>query len=253
MGIVLNEREWAENMILARQLGKKPIETLSRVARYYCQIEGYSKKAVRNKIEEFLIQCDPGVILVKWGDILDRITKTADKYPLIQVDGVDVTEAELDVIKSLNGKQLQRLAFTLLCVAKYWNLAQPNNNDWVNTSDKDIMKMANVSTSVQRQSLMLHDMNKADIIGFSKRVDSLNLQVKFIENKSPVKLHITDFRNLGSQYLMFCGESYFQCENCGITIKKRSNVQKYCPDCAAEMYIRKSVESVMRKRSNERD
>lgn len=248
MSIVLNEREWAENAITSRQLGKKPVETLSRVARYYCQCEKYKKKEVRGKLEDFLLQCDPGVILVKWSDTIDRIVRSSDKFPLIELEGIDITEAELQTVRSLDGKQLQRLAFALLCVAKYWDAAQEKNNGWVNTSDKEIMKMANINTSIKRQSLMLHEMKNAGLLRFSKRVDSLNIQVKFIRANSPVAIHITDFRNLGNQYLLYCGEPYFQCANCGLTIKKKSNVHKYCSDCAAEMYIKKSVESVMRQR-----
>lgn len=250
MSLVLNEREWAENAIANRQLGKKPVETLSRVARYYCQSEKYKKREVRAKLEDFLLQCDPGVVLVKWSDTIDRIVRVSDKYPLIQLDGVDITEAELQVVRSLNGKQLQRLAFTLLCTAKYWDATQPKNNGWVNTADKEIMKMANINTSIKRQNLMLHEMKNAGLLCFSKRVDSLNIQVKFIRANSPVAIHISDFRNLGNQYLLYCGEPYFQCALCGLTIKSKGHGLKYCPDCAAEMYVKKSVESVMRKRSN---
>ena len=252
MSIVLNEREWAENAIASRQLGRSPMETLSRVARYYYQCEGYRRKEVKQKVADFLLQCDPGVILVKWEDTIDRLARTAGKYKLIELDGVDVTEEELRIIASLDGKQAQRLAFTLLCVAKYWNEAQPNNNGWVNTSDKDVMNMANIKTSVRRQRMLLHEMKKAGLISFSKRVDSLNIQVKFIRPDSPVKIHIEDFRNIGNQYLLYCGEPFIKCDLCGLTIKKKNNRQKYCPDCAAEMYIRKSVESVMGNRCGQR-
>lgn len=34
MSIVLNEYDWAEKMIANHDLGKKPIETLSRVSKY---------------------------------------------------------------------------------------------------------------------------------------------------------------------------------------------------------------------------
>lgn len=248
MSIVLNEKEWAEAAIANRQIGKKPMETLSRVSRYYYE-EGYKKRDIRNKLDDFLLQCDPGVVLVKWSDTLDKMARNVDKYPLIKLDCIDVTKAELDVIDSLDGKQLRRLAFTLLCTAKYWDAAQQNNNGWVNTADKEIMKMANINTSVRRQSAMLHDMKDAGLVKFSKRVDNLNVQVKYIHNDSPAILHISDFRNLGNQYLLYCGESYFQCEQCGLAIKKKSNVHRYCSECAAEMYIKKSVESVMRQRT----
>lgn len=247
MSIVLNEREWTEHAIKNRQLGKKPVETLSRIARYYCQVEKYKKKEVRDKLEDFLLQCDPDIVLVKWGDMIDKIVRSADRFPLVELDNIEITKDEINTVRSLGGKQIQRLAFTLLCIAKYWNIIQPKNNGWVNTADKDIMKMANINTSVKRQNLMLHEMKTAGLLRFSKRVDSLNIQVKFIRTNSPVEIHISDFRNLGNQYLMYCGESYFQCSQCGLTIKKKSNAHKYCPECAAEMYIKKSVESVMRQ------
>lgn len=249
MNIVLNEREWAENAITGRQLGKAPAETLSRVARYYYHVEGYKKAEVRKKLEEFMLQCDPRIVLVKWSDLLDSIVRNVNKYRLIEIDGVDITQAELDVIAALDGTLIQRLAFTLLCVAKYWNLANPGNRSWVNTQDKDIMRMANIGTSIKRQSDMFYALREVGLLRFSRKVDSLNTQVRFVKEDSPVKLHINDFRNLGNQYLMYCGGPFMQCVQCGLTVKRQCNAQKYCPDCAAEVYLKQTVESTMRHRA----
>ena len=139
MGIVLNEYEWAERMINNHELGKKPIETLNRVAKYYLE-NGYSKREIRKLLDTFLTQCDPSVSLVHWSDTLDKVAKNVGKFPLIRLDGVNITHNELKQIESLNGKQLRRLAFTLLCVAKYWNAVSDSNNNWVNTSDKEISR-----------------------------------------------------------------------------------------------------------------
>lgn len=49
MSIVLNEYEWAERMISNHELGKKPIETLTRVAKYYLE-NGYSKREIRKAV-----------------------------------------------------------------------------------------------------------------------------------------------------------------------------------------------------------
>ncbi len=43
MNIILKENEWAEKMIQDRSLGKKPYQTLYRVARYYLD-SGYSDR-----------------------------------------------------------------------------------------------------------------------------------------------------------------------------------------------------------------
>lgn len=242
MSIVLNEREWAEAAINTCQLGKKPSETLTRVAKYYHQIEGYTKEETREKLESFLIMCDPSVVLVKWGDTIDRVLKQVGKYEIIQLDGVSITEAELDSIQSIEGVQLQRLSFALLCISKYWNQVRGNDSGWVNTPDKDIMKMANINTSIKRQSAMFHTLKSGGLINFGKRVDSLSIQVRYIDTGSDEIVHITDFRNLGNQYMMLLGGRYIQCSHCGVTIKKNSNSHRYCADCAEEMYVRKCVD-----------
>lgn len=247
MNIVLDEREWTETAIKNRQIGSSPMDTLRHVAQYYYEC-GYKKKDIREKLDDFLIQCDPSVVLVKWSDSLDKLTKAVGRYPLIKVDSVDVTETELNTIAKIEGVQMRRLAFTLLCIAKYWDIARMDNNHWTNSKDRDIMKMANINTSIRRQSKMLHDLRELGLIKFSKRVDNLNIQIQYIDTVGDAVLHIVDFRNLGNQYLLYFGEPYFQCEQCGVTIKKKKNVHRYCVECASEMHVKKSVESVMRQR-----
>ena len=252
MNIVLDEYNWAEQAIRNRDLGANPLETLGRVSKYYIA-QNYPKKEVRRMLDIFLVQCDPRTSLVQWSDTLDRIAKNSDRYPLIRIEKIDVTFGEMVKIKRLTGKQIQRLAFTLLCLAKYWDSVSQNNNHWVNVSDRDIMKLANISTSVARQSAMFADLREAGLIGFSKKIDNLNVQVNFIDDDtlSPA-LSVRDFRNLGYQYMMYCGEPYFECEQCGLVTKvgdpKKGRKQKYCKNCAAEVSMRQRVEWVTRHR-----
>ena len=184
--------------------------------------------------------------------MLDKVAKNVSKFPLIRLDGVDITKEELAKIEALEGKQIRRLAFTLLCVAKYWDAASDRNNGWVNTSDKEIMQMANINTSTKRQSLMFAELRDAGFIRFSKKIDNLNVQVQFIQ-AGETAIHIQDFRNLGYQYLKYYGGAYFECENCGLTVKAQSPAkgrpQKYCPSCAVEVKTRQTVNAVMRCRN----
>lgn len=250
MSIVLNEYEWAERMIRDHNLGKKPLETLTRVSKYYLK-NGYSKTEIRRLLDDFMLQCDPQVSLVHWSEVLDKVAKSAGKYPLIQMDGIDITVKELLRIEALSGKQIRRLAFTLLCVAKYWDAVSEQNNHWSNSSDKEIMQMANINTSIRRQSAMFAELKNAGLIRFSKKIDNLNVQVIFME-AGETAIHIQDFRNLGYQYLKYYGGAYFECANCGLTVKiqepARGRRQKYCPSCAVELHTKQKVESVMRRR-----
>lgn len=251
MTIVLNEHDWARECIETRNLGKKPFETLSRVAKYYLD-KDYGKKEARKATEQFLLQCEPTASLPKWADTIELALNRALKYDAIQIDSIEITEPEMAKIDALEGKQIRRLAFTLLCLAKYWNLVNPNCDSWVNNKDSEIMRMANINTSIKRQSLMYYNLNELDMIQFSRRVDNTNVRVCFIEDGDPV-MTVTDFRNLGYQYLKYHGEPYFECANCGLVIKQNTTAGrklKYCRDCAAEVHTQQMVNSVMRQRMN---
>lgn len=249
--IVLNEHEWAEEMIASRSLGKKPSETLSRVSRYYID-NGIPKNQVRKMMDIFLIQCEPTASVPKWADTIDAALSRALKYEAVSIKSIDITKPEMEKIDSLDGKQVRRLAFTLLCLAKYWDTISRSKEHWVNNKDCDIMRMANINTSIKRQSLMYHNLNAAGMIQFSRKVDNTNVRVCFMED-GEVVLSVTDFRNLGYQYLMYHGEPYFECSNCGITTKikntgagRAGRKQKYCSACANEIAIQQSVNAVMR-------
>lgn len=249
MSIILNEHEWAKERLEARTLGQKPFETLSRVARYYLDHD-YSKKDTYKAVEQFLLQCEPTASIPKWSDTIEFALHRALKYKAIQIDSIHISAPEMARIDVLNGKQMRRLAFTLLCLAKYWNIVNPNCDSWVNNKDSEIMSMANIKTSIKRQSLMYHNLNKLGMIQFSRRVDNTNVRVCFIEDGTPV-MTITDFRNLGYQYLRYHGEPYFKCANCGLVVKQNTGTGrrlKYCSDCAVEIRTQQNVNSVMRQR-----
>lgn len=250
MTIILNEHEWAKEMIVSRSLGKKPFETLSRVAKYYLD-NNYSKKDVRKMLNTFLIQCDSSASLPKWSNTIEHAIERALKYDAVNIGSINITAPEMARIDALEGKQTRRLAFTLLCLAKYWDIINPHGDHWVNNKDSDIMRMANINTSIKRQSLMYHILNEIGMIQFSKKVDNTNVRVCFTEEGDPA-VTVSDFRNLGYQYMLHHGEPYFECQNCGIVTKanshKKGAKQKYCRACSVEVAARQRINSVMRQR-----
>lgn len=253
MGILLNEYDWTEKMINDCCLGDRPFETLHRVAKYYYEND-YSKKETRNMIEKYLLQCNTGASINDWSELLDSCIRNLGKTPLNHLEGINIYRNEIEKIKGLKGTQLQRLAFTLLVLAKFYDLTRQGNNHWVWTPDSEIMKMANIGTSIERQSLLYNKLYDEGMIRFSRKVDNLNVQILFSEEDGDIEMFVHDLRNLGYQFLMYCGEPYFECANCGIVTKiaepKKGRKPKYCSSCALEVKIRQNVNSVMRHRSN---
>ena len=255
MSIVLNEHYYAEQAIQTRSLGKKPSETLSRVARYYIDsCDSSTKRTIRSKLDLFLLQCDSTASIPKWSKMLDFATDWAFKHEAIQVDSIVITKPEMEKIDSLDGKQIRRLAFVLLCLSKYWNIVNSQNDNWVNSKDNEIMAFANINTSIRRQCAMYATLRDAGLIQFSKKVDNTNVRVCFAEDGESAMV-ITDLRNLGYQYLKYHGEPYFECTNCGITVKidepTKGRKQKYCKECAVEIKTKQNVNAVMRHRKHQ--
>ena len=120
MSIVLNEHEWAKEMIECRQLGKKPFDTIRRISRYYFDL-GYKRRDVRRTIDRFVFQCGESPTSKRWSDKIDGAITMAQKNKAIIIDSIVITKPEMAIIESLVGSQVQKLAFTLLCLAKYRN------------------------------------------------------------------------------------------------------------------------------------
>lgn len=254
MAIVLNEHDWAREMINNRTLGSKPFETLCRVARYYIDTETvlhYPRDYLRHKLEVFLLSCEPSASIPKWSQTIESAMDRAYKTPAVSTDGIIITKGEMESIDSLDGKQIKRLAFVLLCLSKYWNISRRTSDYWVTNKDTEVMRLANINTSIKRQSAMYRILNEKGFIKFSKRIYDTSIRVCFADENSDAALVVSDFRNLGWQYSAFYGEPFFKCDNCGLTVRqdnKRGRKPKYCKDCAIEMKIKQAVDSVMRKR-----
>lgn len=249
--IILNETSWAEDMIRRRDIGARPYETMCRVARYYIDM-GLNKKQARDKLCSFIECSMPSVSIVSIASSIDSAVGCAVKHKSINIDGIPVTKNELDTISNINGIQSKRLAFTLLCLSKYWNIYNDTNTYWVVDKDNEIMKIANIKTSIRRQCKLYHDLKEDGLISFSRQVDNTNVRVNFADEDSEVVMVVPDFVDVGNRYLMFVGQPFFECQECGRITKmdnpKSGRDQKYCPHCASKVRAQQKLDYKNRKR-----
>ena len=249
--IVLNETEWARDMLAKKTFGDNPYETLKRIARFYLD-QGYDRTEARRKLDMFILQCDSSASLPKWCQTADKAMSKAVKRSAVDIDYIAVTQPEMEMIDGLSGRQTRRLAFTLLCLAKYLDVVNPSGDHWVTTDDNDIMRMANINTSLKRQSAMFRKLNECGLIRFSKKIDNTNVRVCFIQDGEEA-VRVYDCRNLGYQYLRYHGGSFIECSSCGITVKEDNpqagRKQKYCKACAAKIAAIQHVNAVLKQRS----
>lgn len=241
MSIIMNERIFAEDAISLHTLGKKPAQTLSCVAKYYAS-QNYKHAEIRRLLEDFLIKCDPNINLLNWQTLIESTAKYAMKNQIVEIESVPITKRELEVCDSFSSTQEARLLFTLICLAKFSGMVKGEQTGWVNQQDKDIFKLANITKPIRIQSLMLNDLRDAGVIRFSNKIDNINIRVTCIDADGEPHLQISDFRNLGYQYMSRLGGQYVNCSECGKLIRRRGNNQKYCTTCATLVNQRKTEE-----------
>lgn len=236
MDIIMNEYTYAENLLnkqdlKACDLGDKPSSTLNLLARYYREI-GKNDDEIKELLSDFLNRCLKDKYKEsKWIDSIFYQVVKSKKYTLKKVDNVIATKSEIEIIQSVKGKSRQKVLFTLLVLAKYYNAVSDKNKNWTNLEYKKIFKLANVQLSIQNQALLINDLYNCGFVNVSKNVGKPNIQVNFVDNESDTVLTITRLKDLGKEYLMFCGEDYIRCQKCGTLVKNYKNTNKYCKTC----------------------
>lgn len=237
----MNEYTYAENLLnkqdlKASDLGSKPSSTLNLLARYYREV-GKDNDEIKELLSDFLHRCLKDKYKEsKWIDSIFYQVVKSKKYTLKKVDKVEITKPEMEIVQSVKGKSRQKVLFTMLVLAKYYNAVSDKNNNWTNLEYKKIFKLANVQLSIQNQALLINDLYNCGFVNVSKNVGKPNIQVNFVYNEYndfDVILTITQLKDLGKEYLLFCGENYTRCQKCGVAIKQsRNGKSRYCRNCA---------------------
>ena len=233
--IILNEREYAENCLQNGIVDTKPFVTLSILAKYYYHECGYRKKKITTLLLEYLSKHYPRYELneFSWQTSIEKIAANAGAYQLYQINGVKITRSEMETITNLHNKVLERLMFTMLCLAKLSNEKNPNNNGWVNADAKDIFTYARIGCKSDEREVKIGKLWQMGLLEFSKRNDNLNCRVTFVDNEGDEELFVSDFRELGYEYQKYKGENFIHCAECGILTRgNKANTKKYCSNCA---------------------
>lgn len=217
-------------------MNKKPSYDLRLISRYLCQSEGWKPKKIYEYLVSIMEVHYPGFNITAWQNLLFDYTLNSKKKKLVDIPYIPVTQNELLLIDKLTARPMKRVVFTMLCLAKYNNYTKEQNNDWINFQYKDIFKMSNVAATIKEQCSMIHEMRTLGLIHMNRIVDNLSLQICYIDRETQQEevLQIKDFRNLGYEYLLYCGDHLFRCKRCGILVK-RSGVKDttgcYCKEC----------------------
>ncbi|MGN7411883.1 hypothetical protein [Paenibacillus sp. SAF-068] len=250
MKIILNERHHAEQAIVHGKMDKKTTKTLICLAKYWLE-QGKNTEDVYALLNQFMTEYYPDYNALQWETFLNRIIKQFQKYiqlreetnksTLIEINQVPVMYEELQKIKQLKSKRLEKLAFVLLVYSKINNRINENDTYWINNEWKEIYSDTQMAVSKKDQGLLVHKLIQLGYLKESNRVDSTNVQVLFAVEHGEVAFQLVRFDDFVLEYSRWKGENIKNCTVCGKRMLARSNRMKYCKEC------KKTVTNPIRK------
>ncbi len=143
--------------------------------------------------------------------------------------------------------------FTLFAIARYMN-----SEGWINKKDSkglsEVFKLANVTLSSDKKNELLHELYSNGYIHFGKKVNNLNIKIDLGDTDDDIAYKVTQFENIGNQYIGNFKKGYKQCANpgCGrkIRIKSKNDYStKYCSKCAYEIKLKQVNQCKQRRKA----
>lgn len=230
-------------------LGDRPWMTLKLYA-ILLNSQGRDKRDIQRTLEDFVLRCDPHASRKQWESTIEWAVGQRNSRPLRCVDSIGITQKELDAVACEDGQTKRKVLFTLICLAKYRNIVNSQNNGWVNYDIPDIFKLANVNLSQNRQTLIINKLYTDGAIRLSRLAANTGMQVVAVDMDGDAVMTISDFRNLGNQYMKTLSDEFIECEECGLVIRRSKNgKRRLCNQCAKQMNREKSLDRYYRKRA----
>lgn len=183
-------------------------------------IEGYQEYRYANKIKKTCLE----------------LYELESNNLFRELEYIPIYEKELKVVESLPNDRQKKFMFTLFAIARYMNC-----DGWINKKDSrgisEVFKLANVVLATDKRNELLYELHNNGYIHFGKKVNNLNIRVDLSDTNDDIVYKVTQFENIGNQYIGNFKKGYKQCKCCGKKIKYTGNKKMYCKKCAEEKQL----------------
>lgn len=240
---IFNEQQSAEIIIRNGDVDIiNPTNTIRKLARYNFYVFGYGPTKNYNAIVEYMSNNYKDFSEFAYQkDILGCI-RDVEKTPWKNIDAIYITKSEIDTILTLDDVRKQKIAFVLLCTAKYRDAYNENNNHKTDISVTDLYKMARVVLPQKDRTVFLHFLIQEELVEKHTFAGVKNKRVLFVsddvDDEVVLCLREIDFLELAYVYMDYISNhlGYSRCEKCGRMIKhSKTKPRKYCEGCAQEV------------------
>lgn len=250
LGVILNEQEIVKNILQGNKDSKiKTYNKMVMLVKYFLEQGGDTEITLVEEVLKVLEKTEDNFKRIYWEEkTLDTVKRLLRKkngkaglLELTNINKIPITQKEIDTILAVKNKVDKKVLFIMLLYAKISNVIFHSTEGWFNQERKNIFKEAKVSgcRTDKEKSEVIYRLVKEGYITKNKRTGNLGLKVNFIDNEENPKIafEVTDLADCHAiySYLIYIGEKWKKCENCGNYFKLNKNDKKgakICKNCA---------------------
>lgn len=257
----MNEQKYLADIREKGNLGGNVGYAVLLLARAY-RAEGCGNNEIKNRILNDLQKYEPSLNESQYKNYILYALKNADKRALANVDEILITKSEMESVMNITSdenafrvKSLRRLAFALLCFAKF-EMAKGKNAPWISYDLKIIYKSAKLTgRSLSQNNLYLHKLYEKGLVQLVPVKDGVRVKVNFVDNNenSDIALSVKDINYTGDYFLWHMGKKYIECAVCGKLVPKTNGKLLYCQDCAVIIRREQKRKEMAKLRAESRD
>lgn len=239
--IIMDEQKYLDKVKENGNFGKDIGYAVLISARIY-RAEGCDNGEIKNRLLNDIQEYEPLLNTVRCKNYISYALKNVDKRKLVKIDEILITKSEMESVMNITSdenafrvKSLRRLAFALLCFAKFEMLLKGRYEPWINYDLKYIYKSAKLLGRSQSQNnLYLHKLYEMGLVQFAFRKHGVGVKVDFVDRSEEpeIALRVKDISCTGDYFLRYLGRKYIECAVCGKPVPKTTGNLLYCKDCA---------------------
>lgn len=230
--------------------------TIYRRAKYNYFIRNLTDKKNYNEIIKFVTEkSELGLTDLELYELVQKTIKTVRKSSLKLVEHIYITQSELDFIVALNDIKLEKIAFIVLCLAKYHNEISENPDNCIYFKLNEIKNMARVNMNKIDFEYFYNNLYDVGALQPNNSPTSTIQIVDFVSTDSndPVVLELkeVDYLELAYVYLSWKnnGKGYDRCQKCDRLMRQgKTKPRKYCEECARESHLESKRISEQKRR-----
>ena len=237
---VFDGLSYAKNVIDDHNIDEKNAnEHMMLLAKYNFHAKKMDDTSNYHSIIQYMSTYWKGFMEADHQQKIEDFIKNAHKFGFKSVESVKITRKELNFIASLGNIRLEKVAFVLLCIAKYECYYHDEPKYWICWPLNAISKLARVHVTKNENLKLFRELVLTGAIESNSSGVNLYEHILFVsdgkDDEVVLELSENDYKELAYTYLYYKNgfSGYIHCEKCGRLVKQKSNRQKFCDECAA--------------------